>query len=340
MKKILLILILLLIVAAGAYYFWYINLEEENQELESPELTASVIVSDSVVSPVNAYDNSGVWFALSNGQMMKYNISSKQLSEYPLPNMSGQSINKIYWPRSGSDFISRGLSNENNSNKIFYNYYNFNQKKYYTLPSNVISLDWLSDGLRVVLIWKGGDGKISLVVSNADATGYRVVTELPWEDLVPKASPKGNKALLVRQYPTDQINKIYLFDLDSGQYQEIVSQGKNNGVIWSPDGEKFVYSQIVGNSNALLMYNLATGENLDLNINSSIDKVGFTQDGNYLYASVQGQSGERIIRVALDTLTQETVYTFGNIVNAINLVPIGKKVYFASAIDGKLYSIE
>jgi hypothetical protein len=336
MRKLLAIFLGLAILGAAAYF--YLNSGDAEPADDGPGLGQGMtqVTQESAISPAGSHDNDAVWFGLSDGRMMWLDLNTGNVSEYTLPPVVGNSFRRIYWPAQGSDFISMGLVGD----QAVYNYYNYAERKYHILPSNVLSLDWLNDSRRVVLVWKGNDGKISLVVSNADATGYRVVAELPWADLVPKASPTDNVALMYKSSAAE-VSKIYLFDLDTGKYTEAVSEGKNTGAVWSPQGGSFAYTQVAGSETRVHMRYLLGAEDHDLGLVATIDKVAFSADGLHLYAAARNDSGgEDIRRVDLATTDQKTVYSLPSGQTAQNLVVIGQKIFFTSGSDGKLYSIQ
>lgn len=332
---------LLYILFAGAVLagVWlYTNYNAEKPAVTNIQSSLKVIAEDFSISPASAHDNSSVWFGLSNGKLMRYDLSKNNVTEYPVNYVEQKIFTKILWPIIGKDLILVSAQ----ENKRFFHYYNEAEKKVTSLPSNVLEVDWLNDGRRVVMVWRSNEGKIQLVTSNADGSGYRVVRDLPWGDLMPVASPLNDKALLVRSEVSGSLNKIYEFDLNTGDYIEIVPDGLSTGAVWSPLGNKFAYTQQEGVRSKVFVYDMASKQSIPIPFETTIDKIAFSKDGMSLVAAVSPVKGqaEEIVTLNLDSMQSNTLLILPENLKARNLVPIGKKVYFLGVSDNKLYGIE
>jgi hypothetical protein len=337
MRKIffwLLAIVILIGGALGVYFGYYQADDSDTQVIESN--TLKKVSEAGAVSPVNSFSNQSVWFGTESGRLMTYDFAAEVATEYPIPQILGESFKKIIWPRQGNDFIA--ISNVEGTDQ--YSYFNALDNRYYVLPSNVINLDWLENGRQIALTWLSTTGETLLVVSNPDASGYKVLNTLPWSDMVIRTSPKGNTALMYRANSGGPINKIYLFDLETGSYSEAVSTGKNTGVVWSPNGNGFAYSQLDGNQNKVYYHDFATGEDMDLGLSTSIDKVSFNQDGSKIYiaATRSDNSGEDIWERDFDSGLAQIVFS-SNALRVKNIIAIGQKIFFLGN-DRILYSYQ
>ena len=337
MKRILQILLVILILGAVGTLLYSFFLAGDAGEPKEQQSASGVtkLNDDQAISPINSFSGDAIWYGLSDGKLMWYDLNKKSASEYPLPQVLGESFTKIMWPRTGNDFISLG----NYEGVPTYNYFQYATRRYATLNKNILSLDWMSDSRRIVVIWKSGSGKTQLVTSNSDGSGYKVLTDLPWVDLVPKASPVNDTALLVRSAPDGEVNRIYLFDLVTGSYSPIVERGKNLAAVWAPKGDRFAFTRLVGNDSKLFIHDMVSGDDTDLGIITSIDKVAFGADGQSMYIAAprQDSPGEELIRVNLLSNEKTLLRNLDPNIRARNLLAIGQEIYFINSVDGKIY---
>lgn len=336
MLKRIIIFILVLLVAAGAgYYFWYLPQQTEEITIdENPNVTR--LADPTVISPINSLSNNSLWYGLSSGRLMQYDLNDQVATEYPVPPVIGNSFKKIYWPRQGSDFIA--ISNLEGDEQ--FSYFNFKEKRYYILPFNITNLDWVNNSAKIAIIWQSGDNKTYLVVSNPDATGYKVLRELPWSDMSIKTSPSTNSALLYRTNSGDETTKIYLFDLTTGEYIESVPEGRNTGAVWSPQGDGFAFTRLVNGKNQVYYHHIASGINTDLKLATGIDKIAFSQDGTkiYLASLLDDQPKENIWQYTIPTKEFITIFS-SETMRVKNIIPIGSELYFLNQEDA-LYSLK
>lgn len=339
MRKILITFIVLLLVAglaAAAYFVWGNPFKKEEQVTQrNPELKK--LAEGIVVSPVSSHDNDAIWYGLPNGRLMWHNLNTGIQTEYPLPQVLGESFKKIYWPRQGNDFMA--LSDFGGQNQ--FSYFNYTEKKYYALPINVLALDWMSSSAKIAVIWKSGDGKTYLVTSNPDASGYKIISELPWPDMSIKASPTGDAALLMRPtISSGDVNKIYLFNLVTGEYTEEVDEGRNTSVVWSPKGDRFAFTRLVDGKNQVYIHDLLNDKDTYLDINAGVDKMVFSDDGEKIYvaAIAEDLSKEEVWEINLVTQDRKVVFSSESL-RIKNIVVIGQKLYFLDQTEA-LYGYE
>lgn len=291
------------------------------------------LVDEPVISPIPSYDQAAIWYFTEEGRLFRINVDGTGLSEYPLPSLGLLQLSAALWPKTGNDFIAL-TSGDLGIEKKYYD----NQNKQYTdLARNIQSLDWLPDGRRIVYVWKSGDNiHQQLVIANADGSGYKIIKEVFWPDLAVVASPGGKQVLLLR-------NKIYLADLETGDIQTVIEEGKNLAAVWLSNGSRFIFSQAQeGNSNPkIFLYNLSSKLQLDLNLNTHLNKIIIDSEGKILYAAVpkQDNTGDEFWKVDLATLKQEKFFEPPVGVRAKNLQLTNSALYFVNQNDSKLYYI-
>lgn len=322
---------------AGALFF---AVQKRNAADSQPTQTSGIskITDDRVIAPIPSFDGSAVWYFNPDGRLFRISSDGKTLTESPLP-ISGGIFKTALWPRSGSDFLITSLNGINE----FKSYYNDAQKLYLNLPANIKSIDWMPDSKRVVYIWQSSDNiHQSLVLANADGTGFRTVANVFWPDLAVKASPDGLSVLLYRPTTEEETNKIYMANLETGAITTVIGQGKNIDAVWVGNGTRFVYAQRgLTAYPKLFLYNFVTKNSTELDLETTLDKIVVDKDGKYLYAAVpkKDNSGDNFVQMDLTTFKQEAYFTPTVSVQGRNLILVGSTVYFVNSLDGKLYTI-
>ncbi len=342
MKRILIIGIVILVVIAAALTFMFSSSEDgvdfnEADLSQNPNLTleAKKLVTDNVVSPVSSYNKQAIWYGSENGHLFRMDLLRRDSTEYMLPSSPVAAWTRIIWPSTGNDFIVVGRTG---SADRFY-YYSDIAKEYKQLPANMKDVQWMPDGKRIASIWVGSDAKASLVVSDADGTNFKILKGLPWTDMVMKVSPAQTQAVLYRTASSDPVNKLYLFDLNSGEYQEVATEGNNAGSVWSPDGKRFVYGKGTGTGSELHVYDIEKKKSTDLKVKGQIDRVSFTEDGFGVYYVNATSQGNQLMSVDVSRLTTTNIYTFAKEIIPARVIPIELKLFFISQ-DNKLYVLE
>ncbi len=330
----------LILAILGGLLFLAVQKQKQSQTASTGATLQTKKISDeNILSAVPSLDGSAVWYFNSSGRLFRINPDGAGLVEFPLPAFGGNLLT-VQWPTTGSDFLAVG----SNNNVTFKSFYDSANKLYINLPANVKNIDWMPDGKRVVYIWKSSDNlHQSLVVANADGTGFRTVKDVFWSDLIPKVSPDGTKVLLYRYSMIGDVNKIYVIDLNTGEISNVVEEGKNSSAVWLSDSQRFIYSQ---NSASvypkLYLYDFATKTSTDLNLSTNINKILVDGSDKFLYAAVPktDNSGDNFIKLDLATLKQESYYEPSGQIRGMNLMLLGNTLYFVNSVDGKLYSLE
>ncbi len=295
------------------------------------------IGSDKVVSPVPAVSSQAIWYFNPDGRLFRINPDGSDRQEYPLPAQTN-TVRKILWPNSGQDFIALTSGSAGDAKS----YFNSQQKIYVNLPRNIKSIDWLPDSRRIVYIWQSGDGlHQQLAIANPDGTGYSTIKEVYWPDLQVKASPDGKTALLYRAKPEGSINKIYMVNFATGEINTVVDQGNNLEAMWISNNRFLFTQRAITAQPRLYLYDLMLHQATDLDINTTLDKVIGSKDGNTLYAAVPRKdgNGDDFMMQDLTTFHQENYFIPADPIKAKNLMLVGNSLFFVGAADSNLYTI-
>lgn len=329
--------IVLLLVLLGGMLFWAYKKQHQNQQPAVQQPTLKKVLDETVISPVASFDNSAIWYFNKEARLFRVNLDGSGLSEFPLPSL-GSDLRSVIWPKTGSDFIVIS----NSGGQFGKSYYDSAQKLYVNLAPNVKYIDWMPDGKRVVYIWQTSDNNHqSLVLASPDGSGFRTIKDVFWPDLIVKVSPNGKKVLLYRGKIEGNENKIYIADIATGQIDTAVGSGKNLAAAWT-SADSFLFAQAdLTAYPKVYSYNVTSKQAVDLNLNTSLDKVVTDKDGKYLYAAVprKDNTGDSFIKLDLSTVKQDTYYEPSQDIRAGNMMMLGNTLYFTNTRDGKLYTV-
>jgi hypothetical protein len=286
------------------------------------------LTSDQVVSPALFFNGTGITYFDHQGDLyqatLENNNGQLQLTgkkQLTIPVKSG--ITKILWPAKGNDFIAQ-LTDA--TGKSTWSYFNSNTGAYTDLPSEVESVDWMPDGTKIMYVWLDA-GKATLSLGNPDTTGHQSLGAM-WEtDDEIHVSPDGSQALYFETQNTSANNFINSVSADGKVWKGLIKNGQNYGVLWSPDGQKFLFGKKdpVTQNYQLWVDNLTSGAITNLGLFTTVDKAVWDNDSNIIYAAVP-TSGS----IGPNSLTTDSFYK-------MNTTNLDKKQYTSSgtAIDGR-----
>lgn len=329
------IILILLFIAVGLV----MAVRRQNEQPAPAEATSEIIkvVDEAVVSPIPSFDNTAIWYFTADGRLFRKGMDGALL-EASMP-VVGATAKQALWAPIGSDFILVTAADNSELKK----YYSDQQKIYANLPVNMQSVDWLPDGKRIVYIWKSGDNvRQTLVTAAADGSGFKTIKEVFWPDLIVKASPDGKNVLLYRAKPEGDVNRLYLANLETGNISTLISQGKTVGAVWI-NAQRFVYAQSgITAYPKVYVYDFTTQTSVDLDLNTTLDKIAVDKEGKFLYAAVpkKDNTGDTFIKLDLTTYKQENYSEPEGSVRGKNLMVVGNSLYFINSADGKLYQIK
>ncbi len=313
------------------------------------------LTTDQVVSPALFFNDSGITYfdnqgnlyqstlQTSNGQL---ELTDKKQLDIPVK----ANITKILWPQKGNDFIAE--ITDPATQKISWSYFNSNSGAYTDLPPQVESVDWMPDGTRIAYVWLA-NGKASLSMGNPDATSYKTLAPM-WEtDDTLSVSPDGSQILYYETNNTGLTNAINSVSIDGKVWKGLVKSGQNFGVLWSPDGQKFLFGKKdpATLQYQLWYYNLTSGETENLGLFTTVDKAVWAGDSNIIYAAVPNSTSP-----AQGSLTSDSFYSLNTstlakqqygvgVTTAIDgqdlfLNSSGNDLFFKNAQDGGLYYLD
>lgn len=267
---------------------------------------ASKLTDDAVITPALFFQGNGIAYFNRNGQLFRTDMavsgSTVLLSnktELTIPPKSG--INKILWPAIGSSFLTEsgvGLAKQ-------WSYYNPATGQYFDLPSQVKSVSWMPTGDKIIFVWVDANGNATVNKANPDTSEYESIGELYDSDTMLSVSPDGRLIAYYRSQNSDPVqNVIFTSTINGTDWTNVVTDGYNKGVSWSPDSRKILYTKRDPGTSKynLWVVDLGTGQSKNLGVSTLESKAVWTRDSQNIVVAVptSGSAGEG--------LTQDTIY--------------------------------
>ncbi|HYE22454.1 MAG TPA: hypothetical protein VD998_02585 [Verrucomicrobiae bacterium] len=338
MRKFLLLSIILFLVGIALASYYGLQEPSNKEALTKNPTTVQKITTDPAISPVSSLDGRAIWYADKQGKIFRTDLSGSNVTEYPMPFFLDKPLREIRWSQD-ADFIAVGTLDNQNS----YTYYDSKTKLYTPLAKNVIEMDWLPDGQRIVLVWQSNDKKNQqLVVSNADGSGYRVVANLPAPEFIVKASPTGKEALLLSSKSNAENGSILFYNLEDGTQKTLI-EGKNIDIKWIGENQ-FLYTK-AGDSAwpEVYIYNLKTSKSDSLGINTNLDRISPLNTTQLIAATTvttNGNEGDKFVRVNLNDLSISEFFVPNPPKRAFELFSVNGYSFFIESTTGHIFSLK
>ena len=312
------------------------------------------LTDDQVVSPALFYNGAGITYFDRSGLLYQTslqengNITSltdKKKLDIPVK----RNIVKIIWPSNGNDFIAQFVDQFGNP---AWSYFNSLTQTYTDYPSQITSVDWMPSGKQIMYIWLE-NGKATLNVSDPDTKNWKTLADMWENDDVLSVSPDGGQVLYYEVANSKAINPINLVSSDGKIWKGLVKTGLNFGVLWSPDGQKFLFAKKDFNTQKyqLWVYNLASEENKNLGLFTTVDKAIWSKDSNFIFAAVPSSgnadngslTADAFYRMDISSLEKKQYPQNSEAPidgRDLFLNSMGSKLFFRNAQDGGLYYLD
>jgi len=125
---------------------------------------------------------------------------------------------------------------------------------------NISSVDWASDGSRLVFSGVDESGLQQVHVVTMDGTGFTKLTKGPSEHMNPMWSPRGDLIAFVEFPPNTGSSHIRVMDPAGGNQRKLTTDDAPHSTpSWSPDGSWIIYRCDAGAPH-LRRINVDTGE--------------------------------------------------------------------------------
>lgn len=318
------------------------------------------LTNEQVVSPALTFDGTGVAYFTKQGLLFRSTFlegsnplvfgETKQLAIEPKPGLS-----KVIWPLNSKSFMLEYT----NTGKKTWEYYNNNSGQFTVIPTQVFSLSFLPNPDpdnapdKMFYVWSSASGNDTVNISNGETSDYKTLGEIWDKNSVVYVSPDSmNVVYHIEPSLVSGIeNPIVLTDVDGKTWRKIVASGFNSGVVWSPDGKKFIFGKRDPSSQKyqLWYYDLLGGEVKNLGMFTTTEKIVWAGNSQTIYLAVPktgsaetGLTEDVFYKLEIAT-GQSTQYDPGSQQldgRDLFLSKEGTKLFFRNAQDGGLYYLD
>jgi len=379
LKKILTILIILLVVVIGAFVVYNFFLSEDTPAPPSGDGSGqiptsgpasdqaggpsyqgrlSAISQESVMSPTT--DGKKVkYYSASNGNVFESNLDGSELTR--ISSLVLTNLIKAIWSPNRDKVIA--IFDENGQARRYL--YDYNTKISTALNQNIQWIDWSPGQDKIAYQYYNPvteDNNIS--IARGDNLDWTNILQTRMKDLIVEWPDSGKVAIRTKPSGLAQ-SIIYTIDLASGDFQKIIDQTYGLTLLWSPLGNKILYSETNddGKNLKLKTADLETSTISELNIVTLPEKCVWSQDNRTIFCAVPKSISDLATlpddyykktisfsddfwRINLDTGQAVKIYeakdSESNAYNAKELLlpPLENYLLFINQKDGLLYSLK
>jgi hypothetical protein len=298
------------------------------------------LTDSAVVSPALSYDAKAMWYFTTDSKLNKHNLETGLKQEYVLPDHP--KVDAVIWPSSGNDFII--VSNETGSN--LYYFYNSQNQTITPYPNKIRWVDFMPDGKHIIYNWVE-NGKSTLSIADSNTGNHHTISDLPDPGMAIKVSSQGNKAFAYNPGSASD-GKLDYIPFEKSKII-LIKTGSNNAVLWSPNGQNFVFNKLDpngDNNGQLWLGDITNAQDKPLGLNTTANKTIFDSKGDNFFLAVPSiDSGDAVWEINTQTLTKKRVYlgNSGSLLDISNMQyannESGEYLYFKNS-DGSLYSLK
>jgi len=368
LKKILIILIILLILVVGFLVVYNFFLKEEPIPPVTPSATTTPTTSlngpikpisqESVLDPT-IDDQKVKYYLKNNGYVFESDFDGSEqtrLSSNILPNLL-----KVLWS-SNKDKVIAIFDDEGEVKKYFYDY---QTGKSTLLNQYIRHIAWSPNEDKVAYQYYNSQTEDNNIgIANPDGSQWTNVFTTRMKNLI--VEWPSSSQVSIRTEPSGLAQSVvYTIDLATGDFQKIISETYGLTVLWSPLGDKLLFSETdnQGKNLKLKIADLAKSTVQELDFVTLPEKCVWSQDNRTIFcaipktisnlATLPDDYYKRLISLAddfwvinLDIGEKNQIYIPINEeemsydVQQLLLSPLEDYLLFINKRDGHLYSLE
>jgi hypothetical protein len=301
LKKILIILIILLILVVGVLVAYNLFIKKPTpsditSEGELPRGEESITEETGLASraKVKAISQEPVLSPVIDGQKVKYylvsngNVFQSNFDGLNLERISSnilQNLLKVIWSPSKTKVIGIFSSQGNQIKKYLYDY---QTQKSTLLNQNIRYINWSPIEDKIAYQYYNSqteDNNIS--VAEPDGSQWTNILTTRMKNLIVEW-PSPDK-VAIRTKPSGLAQSVvYTINLATGDFQKILSETYGLTVLWSPSGDKLLFSETdsQGKNLKLKIADLAEQTTKELNFVTLPEKCAWGQDNRTLFCAV------------------------------------------------------
>lgn len=287
---------------------------------------------EAVISPALSQEkDSVVYYGQTDGRV--FQVNPRDLKQVLISGNLLPDLMRTIWSPDKKEVVSVFYAPEGERFK----YYNYQTRKAVDLGAQVRSAAFSPDGSRLAYFKsQGTDG--SIYISAPDGDSPKKVLDTRISDLELFWPSRDNLAFKTK---TAGIERLFVVSM-TGNLTKVAEGAGQMELLWSPDGDKLLYSLKNNNETVLSVKDLTTQENRSLQISVNASRCAWGIDASYLICSVpRSGAGEDIYRIGLDGTKDLLASPKKNIVvQQLMLTALEEFIIMVSDLDGKLYALK
>ena len=228
----------------------------------------------------------------------------------------------------------------------------------------------LADGLKS-FAWSPDSGEIAyqfinsnesnISISNPDGSGWKTIFETKIKDLIVEW-PQNSRISIRTRSSGLAPSVVYLIDADNGKFEKIIQETFGLAFLWSPLGNKALYSETDENGKNLKLkvFDVDSRSSKDLNFSTLPEKCAWSKDNKTIFCAVPEEIPSPLIlpddyyknKISFDDVFWRFNLETGERINilkdketvavdakALLLSPLEDYLLFINQKDGRLYSL-
>lgn len=353
------IIVVLLVVGAAIYYFFYsrgngtdVNTPGDGQAQERPSddtvtgdipvgSFAAAVTEQQAFSPELSLGGGEIWYFNDQGKLLHNSSEGGAEQIFELP--QDLQVSRVFWPVSGNDFIVEQMLD----GKPIFKYYDSQEKNIIDLPTNIVSLAWLSDGQHIVYLWRRTDGVLELKKALADSSQFRTLKVLEGEyDRLYAASSGG--FVILRQPIGSETNTAAIYTFSDASFRVLTDRGLNLDFSIAPNANKIVFSRVSSSREPeLWIVDTTFNQYENLGIKTTASKIVWDGFLDRFYVAIDaddGSGGETLYHYNISKQELTEVWkpdaSTPAVFEDMRLDSYDGVLFFVNGLDGKLYRFE
>lgn len=331
------------------------NIDQLLQETASRDNKITNITTHSTLDPTLAVNGAGVnYYNKEDNKFYQLNSDGEVVA---LSDEQFYQVQDVNW----SPKQDKAVMTFPDDSKIIYD---FNTEQQVSLPSHWQEFDWSPSGEQLAFksIGYSTDNRYMAIV-NSDGSGSQVIEKIGnnADKIITSWSPNNQIIALMTEGTSFDSKTVYFMGLNGENFRSMEIAGRGFNHIWSPQGDKLIYSVYSSATDYKPMLWIADAQGDDIGANQVPlgletwgDKCIFANN-NELYCAVpraldQGagmlpnianNSSDDLYYINLQTNTK-TIISEEGYYNMINLIITENQnsLYFTDKLSGRLHKIE
>src|SRR3989344_3730286 len=273
--------------------------------------------TDVALAPTNAPDSNAVlYYHPSNGFVSKLDLETRLNTTISTAQLTG--LTSVIWSPNKNRVITVARS----SAGPIYKYFDYTSHENGSLGTNIKDAVFSPDSQRVALVRSaGGDSAIEITDFHGKNSKTILKTRL---DNIRLSWPNNNYLSFIANDTDAGTQSLYTIS-ENGDLHQLVGGESGLAIRWSPDGTKFLYSNLEDSGVALRVFDVASQQSQDLPFQTSATNCAWTLDQRSVICAIEAQGQTSVNQITFAGMTSKILFS--------NLIISPKEVFLSHLED-------